>query len=180
MCNIASSFILVASFAILEFYKSAYFSGFFYLNKRAGASLAIMKRTFCFWIVGKLVGQSVCLFLIVSSTVENQDLSAFMKGKTLMGFMLYFIYSFELLLTEIMPGQLVLQRSYLGIFEGVARSQSTSDLLEQTGLMPESMRQADSDGLSNSISLLNGTVDIHNQEKKQVHTTLERPAVLHS
>lgn len=137
--NIISSFILIITFGIVEFYKSSYFSGFPYINRRASSSLSYMKKTFCFWIVGKLISQSVCIFLIVYSKIEDEDLGAFMKGKTLMGFMLYFIYGFELFLTEIMPGRLVLNRKYLQIFEGVTGASTSGDMLDSTsiGISPD-------------------------------------------
>lgn len=162
--NIISGFILVATFGIMELYKSSYFSGFPYLNKRASTSLSYMKKTFCFWIVGKLISISVCFFIIVRSKVENEDLGVFMQGKTLMGFMLYFIYGFELFLTEIIPGSLVLKNQYLQIFEGTSSTLTASDLLDSTGMTPESNLLIDSESSKGGSTK---PVDLSKQKRRK-------------
>lgn len=168
---IISGVFIIASFGVLEFYKSSYFSGFPYINKKASTSLSYMKKTFCFWIVGKFIGQSICLFLIISSKIEDQDLGEFMKGKTVMGFMLYFIYAFELILTEVLPGRLVLKRKYLEIFEGSRSNSTTDELLDSTGMIPEGFAtsgDAENGGKRTSMSFPKPVSEFNQKRRKSL------------
>jgi hypothetical protein len=117
-CIMMTGIFLILSFTFLEFYKSRYFSGFPYINKKAQRSLKHMKSVICFWVFGKFIEISICAYLLLFSTFSQTDLYSYLEGKSLLGFSLYLIYALNLVITELIPGRFVLERQFLDIFKG--------------------------------------------------------------
>lgn len=79
-------------------------------------SLSSLKRIFCFWIMGKVIDILICLYLILSSKFKEQQIQDYMKGDSFVGLLLYVVYIVDLMVTEVWPGRMVLERSFLKVF----------------------------------------------------------------
>lgn len=157
LCIILTGVILITSFFMLEFYKSNYFSGFPYINKKAKKSLTYMKKVICFWVLGKIVEISICIYLLITSTLSNEQLSHYLEGNSLLGYSLYVIYALSLIITELIPGRFVLEKRFLYIFKGDANlNAENGDVSLEYGNdgvdVYKSMVGTDSDPSSNSNS----------------------------
>lgn len=118
LCIILTGAILIATFILLEFYKSKFFSGFPYINKKAKKSLTYMKRVICFWVSGKAIEICIGIYLLFTSKLNHDQFSHYLEGKSLLGYSLYVIYALSLIITELIPGRFVLEKRFLYIFKG--------------------------------------------------------------
>lgn len=66
--------------------------------------------------MGKVIDITLCLYLILSSKLKEQEIQDYMKGDSFVGLLLYVVYIVDLMITEVWPGGMVLERSFLKVF----------------------------------------------------------------
>jgi hypothetical protein len=66
--------------------------------------------------MGKVMDITICLYLILSSKLKEQQIQDYMKGDSFVGLLLYVVYIVDLMVTEIWPGRMVLQSAFLKVF----------------------------------------------------------------
>ena len=89
-----------------------------------------LKNVDILWVCGRIFETILCLIYLSDKKLNIMDLKTISNGDNLSGLLLYFGYSFELLLSEFLTGIFVLDKSFLNIFRQRNSNSDKSKLFE--------------------------------------------------
>lgn len=128
--------------------------------------MKLLKRCFCFWMLGKVIDISISVYLIMSSTISQQSLSQYLQGKGFMGQLLYVVYILEMLVTEVYPGRLVMSKTFLRIFLGRRKGSAHENSANDTTLQSAFYERIDGEPLSKPGSSAASNTGVITQKRR--------------
>lgn len=101
--------------------------------------------------MGKVIDITLCLYLILSSKLKEQEIQDYMKGDSFVGLLLYVVYIVDLMITEVWPGGMVLERSFLKVFIKKKIGSNDSSKVGDTDSAVQGFYVVPNEGIDSSI-----------------------------